>query len=123
MFKQQDIQIIEDDGYIRVVYRGDAQYDAVTEMLRTVAGLAADKQITRLLIDIREANYDHYHVETIRHTEEATALGFNRNFRIVFVGHTNDQMLRFIENVTVNRGYKTKVFIEEPLAVAWLGGN
>ena len=92
-------------------------------MLRSVAKLAADKQITRLLFDICAANYEHYHVEAIRHTEEAPALGFTRDYRIAFVGQADNQMLRYIENVTLNRGYDTKIFIEEALAVAWLGGD
>lgn len=116
----QDIKITPEAGIVRVTYRGVAQYDVTTEMLRKVAALAAQTRCTRLLFDIREANYRDYHLGTIRHVEEAAALGIERTFRIALLGTEGHPMHKYIEAVAVNRGYWVKVFADEAEAIAWL---
>ena len=116
----RDIRVTEEGGIVRVVYRGDVEYQATTEMLGAVARVAAEKQVKRLLFDIREANYQHYYLETMRHSEEAPGLGIDRTFRVAFLGSADNPMLRYIENVTVNRGYQVKAFTEQLEAEAWL---
>jgi len=119
---KRDIQATVENGVVRIVYRGLVEYSATTEMLRNVAGLAAQTQCKLLLFDIREADYDHYHVDTIRHAEEAPALGIDRTFRVAFLGVEGNPMLRYIENVSVNRGFLAKVFTDDSEALAWLRG-
>jgi hypothetical protein len=46
--------------------------------------------------------------------------GIKETFRIAILGAKGEPMLRYIENVTVNRGYQSKTFTDEPEAVAWL---
>jgi hypothetical protein len=116
----QDIRITAEPGFVRITYRGDVQYDATTEMLREVAALVARTQTARLLFDLREANYRDYHLGTIRHVEEAAALGIERTFRIAIVGAAGNPMLQYIEAVAVNRGYWVKTFVEEAEAVGWV---
>jgi hypothetical protein len=116
----RDIQILEEGAAIRAVYRGKAEYLAITQMLRKVARMASEKQVTRLLFDLRDADYRHYHVETIRHAEEGPALGISRAFRIAVLGSDSNPMLRYFEDVGVNRGYKVRAFTEEAEAEAWL---
>lgn len=118
----QDIRITAEAGFFRITYRGDVQYDATTEMLRKVAALAAQTQNTRLLFDLREANYRDYHLGTIRHVEEAASLGIERTFRIAIVGAKGNPMLQYIEAVAVNRGYWVKTFVDEAEAVGWVLG-
>ena len=118
----QDIQIAAEPGFVRITYRGDVQYDATTQMLRSVGELAARMQSTRLLFDIREANYRDYHLGTLRHVEEADSLGIERTFRIAIVGVEGNSMLQYIEAVALNRGYWVKAFTDEARALAWLGG-
>ena len=115
-----DIKITAEDGIVRVVYRGKVEFDLTTEMLREVAGMAMKNNASSLLFDIRDADYTHYHVEAIEHTEQGPALGIERTFRIAFLGASGEEMLQFVENVTTNRGYQSKAFTDESEALAWL---
>ena len=115
-----DIRITEEAGIIRVVYRGKVEYGATTGMLRGVAQLASEKKIKELLFDISEADYRHYYAETLRHAEEGPSLGIDRTFRIAFLGAAENPMLRYIEDASVNRGFRVKAFIDEAEAKAWL---
>ena len=118
----KNIQITNETGFVRVTYRGDVEYSATTEMLRNVAVIAAEAQCKLLLFDIREASYRDYHLSTIRHAEEGPALGIDKTFRIAFLGAAGNPMLKYIEAVSVNRGYWVKVFVNESEALAWLHG-
>ena len=115
-----DIQILPEQGVIRVIYRGAVLYHQTVEMLRQVAGIAAGSARPLVLFDIRDADYENYQVNTIRHAEEGPALGIDNKFRIAFLAATDNSMLQFIENATVNRGFQTKVFTNETQALAWL---
>ena len=115
-----DIQITFELGIIRVTYRGEAQFDLTTKMLRNVARIAAENKSKLLLFDIREAEDRNYHTDAIRHTQQAPALGIDQTFRIAFLGSKNLEMLSYIEDVSVNRGFQAKAFTDEAEAVAWL---
>jgi hypothetical protein len=115
-----DIRIAPENGFIRVTYKGDVEYDATNAMLRSVGQMAAQLRVGALLFDVREANYQFYHVGTIRHAEEGPALGIDRSFRIAFLGAADNPMLGYVEAVAQNRGYHVKAFSAEPDAIAWL---
>ena len=116
----QNIQITKEPGFVRVTYQGDVEYAATTEMLRKVAVIAAETHCKLLLFDIREANYRDYHLGTIRHAEEGPTLGIDKTFRIAFLGTSGNPMLKYIEAVSVNRGYWVKALVDESEALAWL---
>lgn len=115
-----EIRIIPEPGIIRVVYRGKVKFDETTKMLREVARMAAESKTFCLLFDIRDADYKQYYQEAIKHTEQGPSLGIGLTFRIAFLGADEEEMLRFVENVTANRGYRSKAFTDESEALAWL---
>ena len=115
-----DIRIAVENGIVRVTYRGDVEYEATTEMLRSVGRIAAERKIDSLLFDVREANYQFYHLGAVRHAEEGPSLGIGHAFRIAFLGAADNPMLGYVEAVTQNRGYWVKAFSTEPDALAWL---
>jgi hypothetical protein len=115
-----DIQITFELGIIRVTYRGVAQFDLTTGMLRDVARVAAENDSKLLLLDVREGENRNYHADAISHTQLAPAMGIDHAFRIAFLGTDNFEMVRYIEDVTVNRGFRTKAFTDEAEALAWL---
>jgi len=117
----QDIQITMEEGLVRVTYRGIVEYGATTEMLRKVGQLAAERQVRLVLFDIRDADYSNYSTATLRHAEEAPALGIDKTtLRFAFLGAAGNPMLKFIEDVSVNRGYQVKTFTDEAAGLAWL---
>ena len=115
-----DFRIALDAGVVRAAYRGNLEYETATQMLQTVGRIAAEKQVRRLLFDIRAANYRDYHLGIIRHSEEAPGLGIDHSFRIAILGADDNPMLRYIEAVVVNRGFWAKVFVDATEAEAWL---
>jgi len=121
--KPTDIRITTEAGIIRVVYRGRVEFDLTTNMLREVAEIAAKDNTRLLLIDIRDADYKLYHLQSIKHAEQGPSLGIDSTFRIAFLGAENEGMLAFVENVAVNGGYRSKAFTAEPEALAWLGSD
>jgi len=117
----QDIQISSEGGIVRVTYRGVVEYGATTDMLRKVAQIAGEHQVKLVLFDIRDADYENYAVATVRHAEEGPTLGIDKiGFRFAFLGAAGNPMLKYIENVSVNRGYQVKTFTDEAGALAWL---
>ena len=121
--KPTDIRITTEAGIIRVVYRGRVEFDLTTNMLREVAEIAAKDNTRLLLIDIRDADYKLYHLETLEHAQQGRSLGIDSTFRIAFLGAEDEEMLGYVENVAVNRGYRSKVFTDESKALAWLGSR
>jgi len=121
--KPADIRITTEAGIIRVVYRGRVEFDLTTNMLREVAKVAARDNTRLLLIDVRDADYKLYHLETLEHAQQGRSLGIDSTFRIAFLGAENEGMLAFVENVAVNGGYRSKAFTAEPEALAWLGSD
>ena len=119
----RDIKITTEGELVRVTYRGHVEYEATTEMLRNVAKLAAERHSRLLLFDIREANYRDYHLGTVRHADEGPALGIDKSYRIAFLGAEGNPMLDYVAAVTSNRGYWSKAFTNEALALAWLRGS
>lgn len=115
-----DIAIDERDGIIRVVYRGRVRYDSVERLLREVVRIASESGGRRILFDVRDAQYSNYHIETIQHAERGRVLGLDSTYRIAFLGSADEPMLRYIENVSINRGYQVKAFTEEDAADGWL---
>ena len=110
-------------GIIRVVYHGKVDFDLTTKMLREVATIASKDNTRLVLIDIRDADYKLYHLQSIKHAEQAPSLGIDSTFRIAFLGAENEEMLGFVENVAVNRGYQSRVFTDETKALAWIRGG
>jgi hypothetical protein len=115
-----DIQIAVEQGITRVVYRGRFQFEVTTEMLRKVGRIAAENLSDRLLIDVREAGEGQYHVNAIRHAEQAHELGIDRGFRIALLVRQGDPRFPYVEDVLVNRGFQAKAFTDEAEALAWL---
>jgi len=118
--KPTEVRITAQAGVIRVVYRGKVEFDLTTKMLRDVVRLSAESNTRLVLIDIREADYRLYHLEAIKHAEEAPSLGIDSTFRIAFLGAENEEMLGYVENVAVNRGYRSRAFTDESKALAWV---
>jgi hypothetical protein len=116
----RDVKVAVEAGLVRATYRGAAEYGAVSDMLRKVGRIAAEMQSKLLLFDLREVDFKDYHADTIRHAEDAPALGIDRSFRIALLGSGGNPMLRYLENVAVNRGFQVKAFTDESEAVAWL---
>ena len=110
-----EYQVSLEQGFIRVVYRGKAEYDVTSNMLREVVHLALGTKTERVLFDLRQSDSSSYYISTIRHAEDAPSLGIDRSFRMALLGSRGDPMLKYFEDVAVNRGFQvTMVFDSDP---------
>jgi len=86
----------------------------------TTAMQAAQENGCRcILFDIRKASDADFHSSVIRHAEAASNLGIVR-FRVALVGTPGSPLLKFIEDVSVNRGLPVRCFTDEAQAMRWL---
>ena len=115
-----EYQISLEQGFILVTYRGKAEFGVTDKMLREVGQLAAESKTARVLFDMRESDSSSYHISTIRHAENSSALGIDRRFRIALLGAKGDPMLKYFEDVAVNRGFQVMTFVDEAEAMGWL---
>jgi hypothetical protein len=117
-----EIPVVMDQGFVRVLYRGDVDMARTAEMLRKAGRVAAENGTFLMLFDVREAGAGEYHVNAIRHTQQATSLGIDQRFSVAFLAREGDVRMSYVENVMSNRGFRVKVFVDEAQAVAWLTG-
>ncbi len=118
-----DFRIAIEGGIIRVELVGVAHYDFTRDMLSKVGEVAASTQHAKLLFDLRQTDYSDAVVTTIRHVEEAEAVGLGPKFRVALIGFADDPMLQYVEDVSVNRGLQVRAFCDEQEAVDWLHGS
>jgi hypothetical protein len=89
--------------------------DAVT----TAVKAAREKGCRAILFDIRKANNPDFHAKVMQSAKIAIDAGI-KDFRVALVGVTGSPLLKFIDDVTANRGLPVRVFADEESAMKWL---
>ena len=89
------------------------------DAVKTAVQAARENGCHRILFDIRKANRPDFHASVIQHADAATDLGMVR-FRVALVGMPGSLLLKFIEDVSVNRGLAVRCFDDEAVAMQWL---
>lgn len=117
-----DIRISVEEDIVRLTYIGKQEYGFVSEKLREAGRVARDGKCERLLFDIRQTDISGSYADAIGHAEAGPALGIDRRYRIAFLGLRGDAMLKYVEDVSLNRGYQVRAFVDEGEAIAWLRG-
>jgi hypothetical protein len=115
-----EYRISVEQGIIRVVYVGKAEYDVTRNMLREAGRLATETGCRCLLFDSRQAQADNYYLGSVRHAEEAPSMGIDQSFRVALLGLKDNPMLAYFEKVATTRGFQMRTFFDEPAALAWL---
>jgi hypothetical protein len=87
--------------------------------LTTALQAAKENGCHAILFDIRRASDADFHSSVMRHAQAATDLGMGK-YRIALVGTPGSPLLKFIEDVSVNRGLPVKCFTDEAEAMKWL---
>ncbi len=72
-----------------------------------------------ILFDIRKANDVDFHASVMQHAKAASDMGITK-FRTALVGTPGSPLLKFIEDVSVNRGLPVRCFTDETEAMRWL---
>jgi hypothetical protein len=112
--------ILVEDRYLHVIYRGDQDFATTNQAIREAAQRARDSGAHALLFNISRSNRDGYISEVVRHAEMARELGLN-GFRIAFYGPPEKlDAVAFMETVARNRGFNARGFTDIDEAVKWL---
>ena len=116
----------QEEGYIRLVYEGEARIDDLKDILARGAVLAREHNCLRILSDFRAMTlqlslYSLYSVAEIQKevSQELNMPLYNFK-RVVVVPQGNYHMFKFFENVAVNRMHKIRIFTEYEDALQWL---
>ncbi|OGA55601.1 MAG: hypothetical protein A3G81_20170 [Betaproteobacteria bacterium RIFCSPLOWO2_12_FULL_65_14] len=112
--------VVVEDGFIRVIYRGRQDFETTNRSIADAARLAKQAGITSVLFDFTFADPRGYFAETVRHGEMARDLGMSFEFRLAFYSPTQFDAVDFMETVARNRGYAARAFGREGDAVKWL---
>ncbi len=107
---------------LRLEVMGTAPEQGSVRAITTAMQAAREHGCHCILFDIRKAADADFHSSVIRHAEAATDLGMVK-FRVALVGVAGSPLLRFIEDVSVNRGLPVRCFTDEAEAMRWLESN
>ena len=116
----EDLEIIQQEGYVRFNYTGEFNLTAGKQCIDAMVEACRRLQLSSALLDCRKMTGE------IRTLESFMVADYGRKMRGFFsktalVGR-EDQMLpdNFVENVAVNRGVNLKLFTDIQEAIAWL---
>lgn len=119
------LTIIEQPGYLHAVVTGPNTRENVTRYMEEVIRECTLRQCFRVLVEERLAGPRLGTLEVF----EMVAAGSTRFLRTlkamayVDVNATDAQMMRFAENVAVNRAFPVRVFATIAAAESWLRGE
>jgi hypothetical protein len=104
---------------LRLEVLGAAPEHGSVRAVTTALEAAREHGCHCILFDIRKANGADFHSSVMLHAKAASDLGMTK-FRVALVGTRDSPMLKFIEDVSVNRGLPVKCFTDETEAMRWL---
>ena len=108
------IELMKEEGYVRVVFSGEVTLDALTECRDEVKRVMADNRCRRLLGEGESALLRQSLAEEYEFTSEHRA-------HLPLVAEADAaEYFRFVENVAQNRGVNQKVFLDRADALEWL---
>ena len=116
-----EYRITSTDEFIRIECVGRTVFMTGREMLSEVAEISTRHKQKKLLFDLRGAEYNHAYADTIQHAEGVRDVGLEGGFRTALLGLEKDRtMLKYIEDVAVNRGFQVRAFVDEAQALEWI---
>ena len=104
---------------LRLEVMGTTPRHGSVQAVTTAVESAREHGCRCILFDIRKASDADFHSSVIRHAQAASDLGMAK-FRVALVGTPGSPLLKFIEDVSLNRGLPVRCFTDEPQAMRWL---
>jgi hypothetical protein len=119
---QPDYRIDVLGDVLRLEVSGLAPEHGRVDAVKTAMQAAREHGCHGILFDIRKANRPDFHASVIQHAEAAADMGMVK-FRVALVGAPGSPLLKFIEDVSVNRGLPVRCFTDEAAAMKWLASH
>ena len=115
-----EIESDQDHELIRITVRGELTVESVTELTTAVGAEAAELGFIRFLFDVREATANTDTVDAFFLAANPEKRGLLRGHKRALVYSGDDEIFRFFETVSQNRGYLVEIFTDIDKALAWL---
>ena len=117
-----DVRVIPVREFMKTDIRGELDVAETREMLSQIMTACKREEITRILIDCREASSDSSITDVWTFARDLDSLGVTRENRLAVLNRPKDGFDRaaFLELCAGNRGYHIKAFREFEDAFSWL---
>lgn len=117
-----DVQIIPIKEFLRTDISGVVDLASSRKLLRGLVAVCSQKNVSRILIDGREASSEASTVDVWTLANDLDSLGVNRSHRVALLNRPKDEFDRgaFLELCATNRGYQLRAFRDFEEAFAWL---
>jgi hypothetical protein len=111
---------VSGDTLIVKVWGFDEGFEEAAAYNKAVESAAASAGCSRILCDERELEYRLNVTDTYRLGEYASEIARRFDKIAIVTVEGDEEIMRFWEDVTFNRGINVRVFFSEKEAVAWL---
>ena len=117
-----DVRVIPVREFMKTQISGEVDLNASRNMLCELMAFAKREQMSRLLIDCREASSGSSVLDLWTLAKDLGSLGLSPQHRVALLNRPKDEFDRgaFLELCAGNRGFQIKAFREFEAAVAWL---
>ena len=117
-----DVRVIPIREFMRTDITGEFDVSATRDLLSQLMAACKRENITRILIDCREASSQATVTEVWMLARDLAALGVTYEYRMAVLNRPKDEFDRgaFLEVCATNRGYQLKAFREFEAAFTWL---
>ena len=117
-----DVRVIPIREFMKTSITGEIDLNASREMLSELVASCKRENMTRILIDSREASSHSTMLDVWTLARDLGSLGVTHENRVAVLNRPKDNFDRaaFLELCATNRGYHLKAFREFEVAFAWL---
>jgi hypothetical protein len=117
-----DVRVIPIREFVKTDVTGELDVTATREMLSQLMAACKRENITRILIDCREASTHSTVTDVWTLARDLGSLGVSHENRVAVLNRPKDHFDRaaFLELCATNRGYHLRAFREFEAAFTWL---
>ncbi|MCJ7773337.1 MAG: hypothetical protein MUP22_09420 [Desulfobacterales bacterium] len=118
------ISFLAESNIIHVATEGKTAPEAVNQMVKELKEASDHYGSTLFLMDHRKLNFSMKFMEMHERPQSWLSLNIPKNYRITVVASEKDlDSFKYLETVSLNRGYDLLVFTDIESAKEWLKGK
>ncbi len=121
--KEYTIRLSDDKSYIIIDVKEDISAQTTLDITKETANIAFKHGINCFLFDLRIVNNTWQIWENYQFAQELEKYGRRREDKVALIIEPANSSHYFVETVTVNQGFNTRLFSDYKGAVAWFREN
>jgi hypothetical protein len=115
-----EIKISDDKSFVIIHVKKQLSPEVALTFTQESIELAKKHNINNYLFDVREIKHSWGVLETYQFAQNLKNSGRKRLDKVALLVAPTDQTFSFVETVTVNQGYNTRLFTNYDEATVWL---